>query len=98
MSSEGARELAARADAELREHLAQVILDGAVAEVELRGDLGVGQPLGGEASDLRLLRREVVAGLDRALADGLPGRQQLAAGALGERMRAHRLERVVRGL
>ena len=55
---QGARELLAGADVELREHLAQVILDGSRADEQLGGDLGIGLPLGGEQSDLRLLRSQ----------------------------------------
>ena len=46
-------------------------------------------PSRGEPGDLRLLGGELVARLDRALAHGLAGGQQLAAGALGERLGAH---------
>src|SRR5690242_5741156 len=42
------RELSARADAELLEHLAEVVLDRARAEVELRRDLRVREAVGRE--------------------------------------------------
>ena len=45
-------------------------------------------PSRGEPRDLRLLRRERVARLGGATARGLAGGQQLAAGALGERLGA----------
>jgi hypothetical protein len=47
-------ELAAGADAELGEDLAQVVLHGARADEQPRADLGVGQPLAGQPRDLRL--------------------------------------------
>ena len=75
-----------------------MVFDRAVAEIELRGDLGIRQPLGRQACDLRFLGCELVPRLDRALADGLAGGQEFAAGAFGESVRAHRLERGVRGL
>jgi hypothetical protein len=52
----GNPKLPARADTELAEHVAQVPLDGAAAEEELRPDLRVGHSIGGEACDLLLLR------------------------------------------
>ncbi len=45
-------ELFPGADAELREYLAQVPLDGARADVQLGADLGVGVPITGEPGDL----------------------------------------------
>ena len=87
---ESPAELAARADVELGEDLAQVVLDGARADEQLRADLGVRAAVAGEPGDLRLLRRERVARLGGALARRLAGGQQLAAGALGERLGADR--------
>src|SRR5262245_52947712 len=62
-----AGELQARGDRELREHVAQVRVDRARREEQLRGDLLVGHPLGDEAGDLELLRRELVDGARLAL-------------------------------
>ncbi len=45
---------------------------------------------------MQFLRREVGARVVAAPADSLAGGQELVAGALGEAVRAHRLERVVR--
>src|SRR5690606_38659426 len=81
---EGAAELPARADVQLREHLVQVVLDGLGADEELAPDLRVRVPLGGEAGDLRLLRGEDVAGLGRASGDRLAGGPALPPGALGD--------------
>ena len=46
-------------------------------------------PAGGQSRDLRFLRGQLVERLDRALAHCLAGGQQLAVGALGERLQAH---------
>ena len=73
-----AAQLPARADAELGEHLAQVVLDGARADEQLRADLRVRLPVGGEAGDLRLLRRQGVGAVAGGAADGLAGRAQRA--------------------
>ena len=54
-------QLFAGADAELGEDLVQVVLDGARADEQLRADLRVRLPVGGELGDLRLLGREDVA-------------------------------------
>ena len=48
-------------------------------------DLRVGQPVACQTGDLLLLGGELVARLDRALAHLPTRRQQLVAGALGER-------------
>ena len=75
----------------LREHLAQVPLDGARADEQLGADLGV--RAGRRAASRAICASWAVSssrGLDGALADGLAGGQQLAAGALGERLGAHR--------
>src|SRR5262245_10561401 len=89
-------ELAPRPDAELREDVAQVPLDRARADEQLRADLGVRAPVTRQTGDLRLLGGQVVAGLHGALAHRLAGGQQLAAGALGEALGPHRREHLVR--
>ena len=71
------RELRARLHVELAERLAQVVLDRARADEELRGDLAVGVALRREARDLRLLRRELVERVDGPLAGMLACRLQL---------------------
>jgi hypothetical protein len=50
------RELGARADAELGEDLAQVVLDRVLADEEPRADLAVRKTVAGKPRDLRLLR------------------------------------------
>src|SRR3954470_9311841 len=48
-------ELRARGDAKLAEDVAQVEVDGAWADEQLRGDVAVGQPLAREGGDLAFL-------------------------------------------
>src|SRR6185295_14895143 len=72
-------QLIARVDVQLREHLAQVILDGARAYEQPGGDVGVREPAAGELRDLGLLRCELVAGIGRAGPNRRAGREQLAA-------------------
>ena len=90
-------ELDARLDAQLQEHLAQVVLDRLRAHEQLRGDVAVGGAGGDELGDPQLLRREVVDRRRVALASGLAGRLQLAPRPLGPQRRAHALEGVERG-
>ena len=61
-------QLAAGADAELGEDLAQVPFDRARGQEQLGADLGVGAAVAGQPGDLLLLRREPVARLGAALA------------------------------
>ena len=65
---EGGVELSAGADAELREDLAHVPLDGAWAEEQLGADLRVRVAVARELGDLCFLGGEVVAGLGLASA------------------------------
>src|SRR5690348_3582769 len=67
-------ELPAGADAELGEHLAQVVLRGPGADEQLGADLRVGVALGREPGDLRLLHGEDVDRVYGALAHRLAGR------------------------
>src|ERR1700722_5858876 len=66
-----------------------------MAEEELLADLRVGEAIAGHASDLRFLRRELIARVRSALAHRLAGGQQFALRALGECLRTHRVERRV---
>ena len=95
MSGSARTEVSSRADPQLREHLAQVVLDGARADEQLAADLRVGVPLRGEPGDLRLLCGEHVARLDGAFARRLAGGEQLAAGSLGERFGPDPIEHLV---
>src|SRR5262249_2185049 len=94
---QGVAQALARADAELREDLLEVPLDGARADEELGTDLRVRAAGDREPRDVLLLRREVVARVVGALADRLAGREQLVTRPLGEAVRAHRDELLVRG-
>ncbi len=88
--------LPAGRDAELRGDLAQVPFDGVRADEELRADLGVRQPVTGQARDLRFLGGESGARLDGALAYRLAGGLELAPGAFRERLDPHVAEHLVR--
>ena len=90
-------ELAARADVELGEHLVQVVLDGARADEQPRADLRVREPVAREPRDLRLLRGQLAARLDAALAGRLARGQQLARGPIRERLARPSREQLVRG-
>src|SRR5215212_6773630 len=89
--------LAARGDAELGEDAIEVRADGAVRHVELLADLAVGEPRGGHAGDLQLLRRQLVHRAALAWAAGDTGAAQLVACPLGPGQRAQRVERVAGG-
>jgi hypothetical protein len=73
-------ELAAGADAELGEDFPQVVGDGGGADEQLRGDLGVGGTVAGQAGDRRFLRGQGIGRLDGALPGVPAGRPQLGAG------------------
>src|SRR6266481_1386371 len=77
-------ELYPAGDAELAEDLVQVVLDGSGADEQLAGDLPVGQPLGGQPGDLRLLRREHLRSPEAARAGPLAGSAQLGPGPARE--------------
>src|SRR5215207_1985550 len=90
-------ELLAGADAELGEHLVEVVFDGAGADEQLGADLLVRVPLLREPGHLRLLRREHVTRLGREPAHRLTRGRQLPSGTLGERLGAEPAQGVVRG-
>ena len=87
-----ADQFAAGGDAELGEHLPQVIFDGPGAEEQLCRDLLVGQPAGDQPSYLQFLRGQLLDRGDIPLARGLPGRPQLRLGPFGPGRRAQRAE------
>jgi hypothetical protein len=71
-------------DAELGEDLVQVVVDGARAEEQLRGDLAVGGAVARHAGDLRFPGSELVTavhGLVARLAHGPAGGAQFVARA-----------------
>src|SRR3954471_24342661 len=90
-------ELAARRDRQLREDPAQVVVDGALAEEQLRRDVPVGGTACDEAGDLDLLRRQLVDGARIPLAGRLAAGAQLAVRALGPGRRTDALELGQRG-
>ena len=79
-----ARQLRSRLHADLAKDLVQVILDSARRDEQLGCNLVVGRALGDQLRDLRLLWRQLVAGLNRARASVLAGRTQLDACSLRE--------------
>jgi hypothetical protein len=88
-------ELCAPFDVELAECLAKVVFDRVRADEQLSGDLSVGATFRREASDVRLLRSELVSGVPGA-SPGVPTRRlQLAVCALGERLHAEVVEHLV---
>src|SRR5262245_45881989 len=92
-----ADQLRARRDAQLREHLVQVVVHRARAEEQLGGDLPVGSALAHDPHDLQLLWREAA---ERGLvppARGLAAGPQLARGKVGPRPRPEPLEHLERG-
>src|SRR5438105_4147271 len=95
VTGQDAVELAARADVELHEDLAQVVLDRARADEQPGADLRIREPVAGEPRDLGLLGGELVARLDGAFAGRLAGGQELAPGPLGEPLHAHRVQHLV---
>jgi hypothetical protein len=80
-----ARQLCPRRDAELQEHLAQVVLDGTRADEQKGGDLGVGQSLARERGDLRLLRGERPTFGGHLTHLRISRRPEFTRGAVGER-------------
>src|SRR5690349_20001299 len=82
-------ELSPAGDVELAEDLVQVVLDGADADEQLAGDVPVGQALGGQPGDLRLLRREHLLGPEAARAGPLAGSAQLGPGPSRQERHAH---------
>src|SRR6516164_1386831 len=91
-----AHELGAGGDAELGEYLPQVVIDGTRAEIQLRGDLAVGQALRDQPGDLQFLWCELVQGQAVALAGGFPGCPQLCCGAVLPRQRPELVEQLSR--
>src|SRR5215207_3786757 len=87
----GARQLRSGCQAELGEHLVQVVFDGAPTQEQLAGDLRVGGSTGSELSDLQLLYGELVQS-DRARRRCLASRAKLGAGTLCPRRRTELLE------
>jgi hypothetical protein len=85
-------ELRARGDAELGEDFAQVVVDRARREEELRRDLLVRKPISDEADDLQLLRSQLVDGAGIALAGCLARGAKLCPCALCPGLSTERVE------
>ena len=66
------------------------------ADEQLSADFRVGEPFPGEPGNLPLLRGQVIACVDGALAHSFAGGQQLATSALSECLRSHGSEHSVR--
>src|SRR6476620_6320849 len=88
-------ELCAPFDVELAERLAKVVVDRVRANKQLSGDLAVGATFRREASDLHLLRSELVSRIWAPPPGTLTRRLQLAMCALGERVHAEVVEHLV---
>jgi hypothetical protein len=84
-------QLTARADVQLGEELAQVVLDRARGQEQPGANLRVRRPVAGQPGDLRLLGGQLRPGRDRVLASGLAGGAQFAPCPRGERLQAHLL-------
>ena len=91
VGSQHGAEVLAGGDAELGEHLAEVPFDGAGAEEQFRGDLGVGASVSGQPGDVLLLRGELGCGC-RPRACG-PSRRWPAAPCARARRRPRRPSR-----
>ena len=87
----------ARVDAELAEHLVQVVLDGSRADEQLSGDVSVVVSRRHEAGDLGLLRREVAERVRCPFAGMFPGRLEFHPSALGESLHSELGKELVRG-
>src|SRR3954451_9932828 len=85
-------ELVARADVELAEDLAEVVLGSPRADEQPGGDLRVREAIAGQARNLDLLGRQVLACVVGALAGAFAGRHQPASRAPRERLYLHRAE------
>ena len=94
----GAVEVPAGGDTEFGEHLAHVPFDGAGADEQLRGDLGVGAPVPCQPDDVLLLRGELALGVHLAFAGLLASGEQFPAGAFGEGLCADVREKAVGGV
>src|SRR5262249_24079374 len=90
-------QVAAALDSELHEDLAEVVLDRARADEQLRADLGVRESVASQQRDLQFLGGQGVARVRGPAARGLTGRGQLAARPLRERFGPDAAEALVRG-
>ena len=80
------RKLRSRLHSELAERVAEVVLDGGLADEQPRRDLWIRLSLRGKPSDLPLLRGELVQRLNAPPPSVLACRLELKPCALGERL------------
>src|SRR4051794_16856141 len=97
LSTEDTGELVAGADPQLAEHLMEVVLDRARADVEAGADLGVRETVPGQPGYLSLLECQLVAGLGPTLARGFACGRQLPLCARREGLDAHVGKHVLSG-
>jgi hypothetical protein len=90
-------ELAAVGDAEFAERLGEVVAHGPWAEEQLRADLPVASPFGGEPDDLKLLRGEAGRRGRGRPEQRLPAGAQFRRRAVGPGRRVETGEGVVGG-
>ena len=83
-----AREMGSARNAVLAIHLAEVVLDGRRADVQLGGDFFVGGALRGKFGDPFLLRRQFASSIDGALPSLLASGMQFGFGAPCETLHA----------
>jgi hypothetical protein len=88
-------ELGAGDDPELSEHFVQVVLHGAWADEQWRGDISVGYAPNCQGGDLRPLGGELLRSSRLPLLDMLAGGPQLQTRPLGEAVHTHAVEHVV---
>jgi hypothetical protein len=81
-------ELVAGLHSQLAKHLAEVVVDGAGADKQPRGDFLIRSTLGREARDLCFLGGQVIARLDAPFARMLSGCLELDSRTLGEPLHA----------
>src|SRR5580700_5326109 len=90
-------ELVTRSYVQLREHIAQVVGDGGLADENSRADFRVGEAVARQPRDLRLLGSELISGFDAAFPRALTRGRQLALASVGESLGAHAREHLERG-
>src|SRR5690348_3606984 len=90
-------QLRAVVDVELVEHLAEVVADGPVADVEPFADSSIRKARRGEAGDLRLALGQLVSCLGCAPADSLSSGSEFPCRPLGEGRETDPFQHPVRG-
>ena len=83
-SGERLGELAAGGDAQRGEHLPQVVGDRGGADVQLRGNIGIGGTTAGQAGDMCFACGQSISGLRGAFGCALASRAELGPGPFGK--------------